>query len=249
MHLDEEQIQRLLENDRASLSGGHGQAHLQSCAECRARLAEAEREESWLFERLHLLDHPVPPVSLRDVIGRSRRRLPAWVRVAAGVVLAVVTAGAAYAFPGSPVPHWVERMAGLLAGHRGVSAAARPILPTASEAGIAVSPGAHFIIEIAPDQRPDSAIISLSDAAELAVRVRGGSTAFSSDVGRLRVTHTGAPGTLQIEVPRTAPSVDLRVGAHSVWHKVGARIQSLGSAAPDGRYHLGLEANASSDRR
>ncbi|HZI73850.1 MAG TPA: hypothetical protein VFD73_07440, partial [Gemmatimonadales bacterium] len=110
MHLGEEQIQRLLEHDGESFPGGHGQEHLQSCAECRARLAEAEREESWLFERLHLLDHPVPAVSLREVISRSRRRLPPWVRVAAGVLLAVATAGAAYAFPGSALPHWVERM-------------------------------------------------------------------------------------------------------------------------------------------
>src|SRR5918912_2722916 len=100
MHLDEEEIQRLLDADVADPLRGRAREHLQSCAECRAKLTEAEQEESWIFGRLQLLDHPVPPISSGNVINRSRRRMPAWVRVAAGVVLAVVTAGAAYAFPG-----------------------------------------------------------------------------------------------------------------------------------------------------
>jgi hypothetical protein len=85
-------------------------------------------------------------------------------------------------------------------------------------------------------------VVWLTDNPELTVRARGGITSFTSDVGRLGVAHTGAPGILEIQVPRAAPRVELRLGTHQVWLKDRAQIRSPASADAAGRYHLRLQS-------
>jgi hypothetical protein len=243
MHLDDEQIQRLLDpGARSSLKAEAG-GHLASCVECRKRMAEAEREESWLFERLARLDHPAPAISVRDVIEAGSRRPARWRRLAAGIILAVGTAGLAYAAPGSPLPHWVHRIAEAIAPSRPrAPETTPPPLPPVAQAGIAVDPGERFLIQISPNQGLDSAVLLLTDNAELTVRARGGITSFTSDVGRLGVAHTGASGTVEIQVPRAAPRVELLWGGRQIWLKDRAQIRSAAPADAEGRYHLKLVA-------
>jgi predicted anti-sigma-YlaC factor YlaD len=240
MHLDDEQIQRLLDQHLDSSATEAARAHLGSCSECRTRLDQAEQEDTWLSQRLQLLDHPTPAVSATGVAGRARRRSPTWRRIAAGILLAVTTAGVAYAVPGSPVPRWFHRIASLITSNHprqpGAMIGNRP----ESRAGIAVAPGRRFIIEVAPGQALDSAVVMLTDATELVVRAQGGTTSFASDVGRLAVRHSGAPGVLEIEVPRTAPWVELTVGRRRVWLKSGAKVESPASADEGARYHVSL---------
>jgi hypothetical protein len=241
MHLHDEQIQQLLDRDLASPITQEAREHLAGCAQCQLRLATAEQEDTWLSERLGLLDHAIPPVSLGVVVARARGQRPAWKRVAAGILLAVATAGVAYAVPGSPVPRWIVRIVRVVRPEPRVDRNALPleVRPT-SQAGIAVAPGKRFVIELSGDNTLDSAFISLTDAAELRVQARGGTTSFASDVGRLGVIHTGGPGNLAIEVPRTAPWVELRVGARRLWLKDRAAIRSDLTADESGQYRVPL---------
>jgi hypothetical protein len=240
MHLDDEQIQRLLDPGLAAVKA-EAAGHLESCVECRTRVADAEREERWLFERLGRLDHPVPAISARDVIAAGRRQPSRWRRLAAGIVLAVGTAGLAYAAPGSPLPRWVHRLAEAVSPSR--PAVREPTAPSPApptQAGIAVDPGDLFVIQLAANQGLDSAVVWLTDNAELTVRARGGTTAFTSDLGRLEVAHSGASGRLEIQVPRAARRVELKLGDREVWLKDQTRIRSVASADAEGRYQLRL---------
>jgi anti-sigma factor RsiW len=240
MHLDDEQIQRLLDQDLDSSATEAARSHLGSCSECRARLDHAEQEDTWLSERLQLLDHPTPAVSATDVAARARRRSPSWRRIAAGILLAVTTAGVAYAVPGSPVPRWFHRIASLMTSNHPQQPGSTIRNRAESRAGIAVAPGSHFIIKLTAGQALDSAVVVLTDATELVVRAHGGATSFLSDVGRLEVTHSGASGVLEIEVPRTAPWVELTLGRRRVWLKSVAKVESPVPADVGGRYHLPL---------
>jgi hypothetical protein len=240
MHLDDEQIQRLLESAKATSVRSVADAHLAGCPECQRRVAEAEAEESRLFERFRKLDHPAPPMSARDVMIAGPRS-SGWGRLAAGVVLAVATAGLAYAAPGSPVPRWIDRIIQSIAPAHSAPRQITPPGPAVpSHAGIAVEPGERFVIQLTARHTLDSAVVSLTDSVELTVRVRGGVTTFTSDVGRLGVVHAGASGILEIQVPQAAPSVELRVGGRRVWLKEGGQVHSDGSPDAQGRYRLGL---------
>jgi len=244
MHLDDEQIQRLLDPSLAPSIEAEAGDHLEGCVECRRRVADAEREESWLFQRLARLDHPLPTIPVREVISAGRRQPPRWGRLAAGIVLAVGTAGLAYAAPGSPLPRWVHRIVQAVAPSPGAVRETAPEITQspapAPQAGIAVDPGDRFVVKLAPHQALDSAVVWLTDNAELTVRARGGTTSFTSDVGRLDVAHSGASGMLVIQVPRTAPRVEVTLGGRQVWLKDRADIRSAAAADPAGRYHVNL---------
>jgi anti-sigma factor RsiW len=240
MHLDDEQIQRLLDQQLDSSATETARTHLGTCSECRTRLDQAEQEDTWLSQRLQLLDHPTPALSATGVAARAPRQSPTWRRMAAGILLAVTTAGVAYAVPGSPVPLWFHRIASLMTSNHSRQPGSTIVNRPESRAGIAVTPGRRFIIVLAPGQALDSAVVMLTDATELVVRVQGGTTSFASDVGRLAVTHTGAPGVLEIEVPRMAPWVELTMGRRRMWLKSGAKVESAAPTDAGGRYHVPL---------
>ncbi|MGH7672815.1 MAG: zf-HC2 domain-containing protein, partial [Gemmatimonadales bacterium] len=100
MHLDDEQVQRLLHRELAPPVETSVRAHLAQCASCRGRVAEAEREETEVYALLRHVDDPPPPVDARAVVARARARGLGRLRWAAGVLLALGLAGAAYAAPG-----------------------------------------------------------------------------------------------------------------------------------------------------
>ena len=202
---------------------------------------DRDDEERWISDRLQELDHPVPPVSARDVMGAAGRPRRSWGRLAAGIALVLATTGLAFAMPGSPLRHWVARVVQSLRPAEAPSPkVAVPGTAVPSQAGIAVDPGDRFTIQLAPSPTIDSAIVWLSDGSEVTVRARGGSTTFTSDFGRLDVAHSGRPGALEIQVPRTAPSVEIRSGSRRVWVKQRDRVVSATPADRDGRYSLGL---------
>jgi hypothetical protein len=241
MHLDDEQVQRLLHGE---LGGAEASVrdHLSECSECRSRLAEAEREEEWVLNRLRRLDHGPPRVSIENILAADARPArPVWGRWAAGVFLALAAAGVAYAAPGSPLPQVIERLIQLMSptADRGVdtteSRRARE-----SQAGIAVEAGERLTIDLAPGQGIDTAVISLTDGSEVVIRARGGTTTFTSDPDRLAVRHAGESATLEIQVPRAARSVELRMGNHRLWLKKDSRITSDVPPESGGRYRIPL---------
>jgi hypothetical protein len=237
MHLTEEEVNRLLDAELALTLGSGAREHVENCAECRSRVQDALADEAWVAERLRLLDHAAPPVTLRDLV--AGRRKAAWGRIAAGFILVAALGGAAYALPGSPLPRLVARVVGLVSSpHQALPqpAASRE----GSQAGIAVDPGERFAIEVGPAADRGTAVISLSDAPELVVRAPAGSPTFSSELDRLVVGDPVEPLSLEIEVPRQAPSVELSWGGRRLWLKEGSRITSDVPADPKGRYRFSI---------
>ncbi|HJU90807.1 MAG TPA: zf-HC2 domain-containing protein [Gemmatimonadaceae bacterium] len=245
MHLDAEQVQRLLHGELAPSAAARARAHLDSCAECLTRVSEAEHEETEVLDLLRALDHPVPRVSAASVLARSRahdsgRR---WSRLAAGVVLALVGAGAAYALPGSPVPDMLRRAVGWVGGREPRVTPAPETLPTeAVEQGIAVAPGARFVIAFAAPQPDGVAIVSLADSANVTVRASGGEATFASAIDRLAIGNEGSTAVFRIQIPRRAPHVEILIGGRRAFVKDAARVITDAPRDADGRYLLSLSA-------
>lgn len=242
MHLDEDQLQRLLHRELGSQEAAT-RDHLETCAECRHRVTEAEREESWVFERLHRLDHATPKVSAQ-MVSRSRRGARSRQRLAAGIVLALAAAGVAYAAPGSPLPRVVSRIIESVKGASGrqSSVPAIPSPGTAGEAGIVVSAGERLTIVFPPLQPGSEATVSLTEGPDVVVRALDGA-AFTSDFDRLLIDSVRPGGRFEIQVPRTAPLVEIQMGGRRLYLKKLSRI--VADARPDskGTYRLPLSGS------
>ena len=242
MHLTEEEVSRVLDDELRSSLAANVEAHLAACPACRERVAQAEREDRWLLDRLSSLDHTPPVLRAADLIGaaRSRQSAPRR-RLAAGILLALGVGGAAYAAPGSPLP-------GVLAGIiRSVRTppqqVALPAVPDRkpADAGIAVAAGDRLTLWFVSADSGDTAVVSLSSGSEVVIRARGGFTSFASDPDRVTVDHRGDPARFEISIPRSAPLVQVEVAGHRVLQKTKSGITSA-RVAPDslGRYVIPL---------
>lgn len=206
-----------------------------------------EREMREIEAVLAALDHEAPRVTADDVIRRARRPAPRsradssapvrrsfpW-RWAAGILLAVVVAGGAYAAPGSPVPGWFDAL----------TERPGPRLP--DPAGVSLEPGAGLVIELRAglDAHPVRARARLTEGSEVAVRAPAAGARFRSDPGRLRVEVLG-PDTLEIRIPRTAPRVEIRSGTSRLLLKEGSEVRAVVEPAGDGSYVLTVDGSGS----
>lgn len=233
MHLEVEQIQRLLHGELDATGRDAARGHLASCSVCREQLAEAEQEETLILRLLRQLDHAPPAVQADALIARARRGTPRWARWAAGVLLSIAVAGVAYAAPGSPLPAWVARVVGWVAGPR--PAPAEP-----GAAGVVVEPGERFTIVFEADQEQGSVAVSLTDGASVVVRRLGGSATFTSGVDHLSIANGGSTADYEIELPRGAPWVEIRLGARRLLFKDGPRVITNAPVDARGRYVLAL---------
>lgn len=248
IHLDDEQVQRLLHGELAASTASSAAAHLEACMECRLRVRDADRDERRILGLLRRVDHAVPRAELETIIRGSRRSVPAWGRWAAGLLLLVAATGAAYAAPGSPLPGMVERVLARLGteGRTVVPAspadAATPDNDRASEHGIAVLPGDRFSIAFSHSQPAGQAIVTLSDSSEIVVRADGGRATFASDVDRLAIDNRESSAVFQIRIPRAAPSVEISVaGRRVLWIRKSEVIEGV-RRDTTGRYALPLTA-------
>jgi hypothetical protein len=240
MHLDEEQVQRLLHGELTPAHAASAREHLAACPDCSSRLAAAEREESWVLDKLRRLDHPPPRVGAAAVMTGRRRHPVTWSRWAAGVVLALSLAGAAYALPGSPLRRLVHRIAALF-GEAPRTGTPTPRAPTdTAPRGIGVTPGDRLTIVFSTEQPGGVAVVSLTDRADVEVRAIGGAATFTSDVNRLSIDNAGSSARFQIEIPRRAPFVEIRVGRHRVFAKEGSRVVTSAPRDSDGRHLVPL---------
>ena len=245
-HLDEEQAQRLRHGELPAPAEAAARAHLTACADCRQRLAQAEREEGDVDALLRHLDHPPPAIEAGAVAARAGVREFGWGRWAAGILLTLGLAGAAYAAPGSPLPAWVTAVAEWMGG----GSARPPSAPAPSPAplpppspgfaGIAVAPGRALLIHFTSPQAKGWAQVSLTDGGEVVVRALNGAATYTSDDDRLVIDNRGSAASFEIEVPRVAPWVEIRVDRVRVFLKDGPRVTTR--QAPDtlGRYLLPL---------
>jgi putative zinc finger protein len=239
MHLDDEQLQRLMHGELAPKPEAEVRDHLARCAECRSLTREAEREEARLFGLLDTMDHSPPSVTVQSIRARAGGRSPVWGRWAAGLILGLVGAGAAYAAPGSPLPALVGRVIDWANGTTRTPAPS-PEPEVGAAAGITVAPGQRFTILFSRSQVGGMATITLTDSADIMVRALHGIAAFSSDVDRLSIDNGGDSSRFEILIPRSAPSVDIRVNGRQVFRSQNSRVITAAALDSEGRYVLPL---------
>jgi anti-sigma factor RsiW len=234
MHLDEERLQRLLHGEREGFDRREAEAHLRECPACRERLAAAEHDQVEIFGLLRRLDHPVPALNAEVLAAKARAARRTWGSWAAAVLLFLGIAGAAAALPGSPVRRWIQTAAAWI-GERRVEPAQRG--STEQAAGIAAVPGREFVVSFNAPEQGSRARVSLTDGAEVVVRAPSGAASFTSDAERLVVDNHGSGATYEIEIPRTAPHVEIRVGGNRIFLKEGSRVVTR-TPAEDGEHYL-----------
>ncbi len=242
MHLDEEQIQHFMHGEVAPPAEASVRGHLAACAHCRRRVAEAEREEDEVHALLGRLDHPPPRIDADAIAATARAHRVDRGRWAAGVLLALGAAGAAYATPGSPLPRWLDTVVAWWEAppDPSVSAPSPSQTPEPGVAGIRVAPGQALVILFASPGAEGHARVSLSAGAEVVVRALNGAVTFTSAVDRLAIDSRGAPATFEIRIPRDAPRVEIRVGSRRVFLKEGPRVTTDAPASASGIYLLPL---------
>jgi hypothetical protein len=240
MHLNEEQVQRLLHGELAWTDVSPVREHITQCADCRDRLTIARREEDEVGELLHHLDHRVAPVAAATLIARGRSRNWTWINRAAVVLLMVSVAGVAWAAPGSPLPALVGKAIQWIAGSRKSVASRVPTAPPVPVGGVAVAPGSRLSILFTSVEPGSAARVSLTDTQDVVVRAPVGAAAFTSNDDRLVIENTGSPATFEIEIPRTAARVEIRVDGKRVYLKDGPRVTATPSAQTGAEYLIPL---------
>ncbi len=243
MHLDEEQVQRLLDGELAPSAAAAAREHMAGCDDCDRRVAEAVHEEREMQSLLRSLDHPPPRVSAEAVMAKTVPRDFGRFRWAAGILVSLGIAGAAYTAPGSPFPAWIDRAAHWIQG-RPDPAPIAPAPPPSPDpipdvAGIAVVPGRELVILFASRQVEGRARVSLTDGSEVVVRAPIGAATFTSDARRLVIENQG-PAAFDIQIPRNAQRVEIRVDGVLAFLKEGARVTTSASTDPRGPWFLPL---------
>ena len=251
MHLDEEQVQRLLDGELEPQAEATVREHLAGCAECRERVARSQLEDQEVQALLRHLDHPLPRLDAQRIAWKARARDTRWVQLAAGIALALGFGAASYAIPGSPVPAWVEaavKWVGVRSGRSHSkpvpSRAPEPLpawAPDSTVAGIAVAPGRDLAISFTSTR--GQARVSLGDGAEVVVRAPAGAAVFASHVDRLVIDNAASTTTFDIEIPRAAPRIEILVNNERVFLKEGSRITTREPVESGGSYLLPLTSS------
>ena len=247
MHLDDERLQRLLHGELDRLESGAARSHLADCDECSRRLAAMEVEEAAVGALLAQLDRPSPRIEAAAVARLASARRPRTWQWAAGIALAVGIAGVAYAIPGSPLPDWLDSLVRWAGGGRPSSTETAPE-PAPALSGLSVTPGRTFRIRFASANPSDLVVIALTDGGEVQIRAPRGSAAFTAGENAILVHPTGnaphgEPGvTYEIQIPRSAPHVEIHLGSDRIFLKEGPRIVARAASSGSGTYRLPLTA-------
>ena len=231
MHLEEEEIERLLAGELAEETATAARAHLAVCSACATRYQATQRTDADVGVLLRQLDAAPPPVSAQTIMAApAPRRFSSWGLRAASIMLLIAVAAVAYALPGSPVRTWIAV--------RNVVETPPPNAEPEPVAGIAVEPGANLLIVFARTQQVGDLRVSLVDSSNVVVRARAGPASFSSADERLAIDNHD-PASFEIQIPRAAPRIEIRIGDRRVFLKDGARISTQATALND-NYQLPL---------
>jgi hypothetical protein len=206
------------------------------------RVDDAQREIQRAHDLLARLDHPAPALRAADVMRRAGTR-PYLLRWAAGLILAALAAGAAYALPGSPLRDWLDRSQAGADSARAVPAPATDTLAdsaAAAGAGMILDPSnAHIVVRAAGGSRITIELVTGTDVEVSAVR---GRPAFDQQLDQLVIDGRGDVVDYMIRVPRQASRVVIQLGGRTIFAKRGAAIES--SLQPDstGRYIMVVDS-------
>jgi len=120
------------------------------------------------------------------------------------------------------------------------------VVPSAAPApsGIAIDPGAGLVIVFESPRvgggAGGAAIVSLENGTEAVVRAPRGAATFTTGAERLAVGDWDASARFEIVVPRSAPRVEIRLGARTVFVKAGRSVSTAGIETGPGRYTIPL---------
>lgn len=235
MHLDEGQLQRLVDDDLEPLERQAIAAHLADCGPCRALAADAGEAATAIRHRLATLGSPVPQVAWKTIAAAAPPRSP--VRWAAIIALSIGAAGAAVAIPGTPLHDWVVSLLVAPTTAEGTLPESVPV-PEPESSGLAVAPGLAFVVAL--ELGGDASVrLELTDAVELQVRASGALPSYTSERNRLVVRSDGAT-VLTISVPRSAPRVEVRLNGMRVFLKSGGAVEATGPGDAAGGWSLTL---------
>jgi hypothetical protein len=202
---------------------------------------DRDREAAEVYALLRHLDHPAPRIDAEAIAVRARKGGLRWPPWAAGVFLALGAAGVAYAAPGSPLRAWTKAVLGWVDGPPTAPGPAAPIqAPDPVASGISVVPGRELTIVFTASPAAAEARVSLTDGTEVVVRALGGPATFTSDVDRLVIDNQGSPADFEIQIPRAAPRIEIRVGTEPILRKEGARIRAERAIEAGQSYRLPL---------
>jgi hypothetical protein len=112
--------------------------------------------------------------------------------------------------------------------------------PSHQMAGIAAVPGREFVIAFESTEPGGQARVSLTDGEEVSVRAPIGAASFTSAANHLVIANAGTGATFEIQIPRNASRVEIRVAGERLWLKVGARIVTEGITEVESSYLLPL---------
>ena len=234
MHLDTEQIERLLHRELDPAQEAALRSHLRACPDCERRLQQAAREEEEIFAALGHLDHPAPSVTVDALMGRAPIRRGHWQRIAAGIVLVLAASGALYAAPGSPLPD----LFGDVRQWLGAPAAEEARAVAEYATGLSVAPGATLDVVFAAPQAIGVVTVRVVDDPEITVRAIGEPVSFDLGVERVTVANRGARANYEILLPRDAPSIRVLIGDSVRLHRESGRIDSPVKPDATGAYRL-----------
>jgi anti-sigma factor RsiW len=204
-------------------------AHIESCAECHARVDILRGESEGFSRAVLVLDDqvfgaadpgPVPVVAALSTGGKHRVRRTGWsLARAAGLVL--VAAGAAAALvPGSPIRAWIEGIGGDEAPASAVptvpvpwTEAAEDVARVPAATAISVEPLAgSLVVSLQGFGQSSNVHVRLTDARRASVRVEGAaeSPRFVTGPGMLEVIGS-REGEIWVELPRSAGDAVVQV--------------------------------------
>ena len=112
--------------------------------------------------------------------------------------------------------------------------------PAPAVAGVPIAPGQRLIIAFTSSQAEGDAHVRLTDGAEVVVRAPSGAATFSSDADRLVIDNRGGTGTFEIQIPRTAPRVEIVVDRTRRFLKEADRVTASEGPAAPGVYAIPL---------
>jgi hypothetical protein len=246
VHLDDPHIQSLLDRELPPRDEDAARAHLRGCALCRGRADEARREGLEIAALLETLDAPLPRIDAATIVARADatpRRVRArfaHLRRAAALILVVGLAGAVYAFPGSPVRTWVRDVVRRMAPKPNPPVERSQPRP---EAGISIPPEERLVIlfRLGAARGNGIASLSLTNGSEVQVHAPPGAATFASGPGRLDIDVRDVSAPFVVELPRSAPWIEIRADETALFLKTGSRITTEGPAESGDRYTLRLE--------